>query len=49
MVNLTIKGAVVGRGGDGGLPHLPYGDWEKDSDFNFTKTRRDGFQEHQVY
>ncbi|MFH7953202.1 phage tail protein, partial [Acinetobacter baumannii] len=44
VVNLTIKGAVVGRGGDGGLPHLDYGDWEKDSDFNFTKTRRDGFQ-----
>ncbi|MFK7421214.1 host specificity factor TipJ family phage tail protein [Acinetobacter baumannii] len=44
VVNLTIKGAVVGRGGDGGLPHLAYGDWEKDSDFNFTKTRRDGFQ-----
>ncbi|SSU95888.1 Putative bacteriophage protein [Acinetobacter baumannii] len=44
VVNLTIKGSVVGRGGDGGLPHLAYGDWEKDSDFNFTKTRRDGFQ-----
>ncbi len=26
------------------MPHLAYGDWEKDSDFNFTKTRRDGFQ-----
>ncbi|OTM14339.1 hypothetical protein B9X54_09410, partial [Acinetobacter baumannii] len=25
VVNLTIKGAVVGRGGDGGLPHLAYG------------------------
>ncbi|MFH4094531.1 hypothetical protein WAI78_19970, partial [Acinetobacter baumannii] len=25
VVNLTIKGAVVGRGGDGGLPHLAFG------------------------
>lgn len=44
VVNLTIKGSVVGRGGDGGLPHLAYGAWETDSDFNFSKTRRDGFQ-----
>ncbi|EMH1596941.1 hypothetical protein RHS00_003751, partial [Acinetobacter baumannii] len=43
-VNLTIKGAVVGRGGDGGLPHLAFGAWETDPDYNFTKTRRDGFQ-----
>ncbi|MGF0566273.1 host specificity factor TipJ family phage tail protein, partial [Acinetobacter baumannii] len=28
VVNLTIKGAVVGRGGDGGLPHLAFGAWE---------------------
>lgn len=44
VVNLIIKGAVVGRGGDGGLPHLAYGAWESDPDFNFSKTRRDGFQ-----
>ncbi|MGQ4012166.1 host specificity factor TipJ family phage tail protein, partial [Acinetobacter baumannii] len=44
VVNLTIKGAVVGRGGDGGLPHLAFGAWESDPDYNFTKTRRDGFQ-----
>ncbi|WP_109847080.1 host specificity factor TipJ family phage tail protein [Acinetobacter baumannii] len=43
-VNLTIKGAVVGRGGDGGLPHLAFGAWSTDPDYNFTKTRRDGFQ-----
>ncbi|MGJ0035549.1 host specificity factor TipJ family phage tail protein, partial [Acinetobacter baumannii] len=43
VVNLTIKGAVVGRGGDGGLPHLAFGAWESDPDYNFTKTRRDGF------
>ncbi|MGV2212921.1 host specificity factor TipJ family phage tail protein, partial [Acinetobacter baumannii] len=30
VVNLTIKGAVVGRGGDGGLPHLAFGAWESD-------------------
>lgn len=44
IVNLTIKGAVVGRGGDGGLPHLAFGAWSTDPDYNFTKTRRDGFQ-----
>ncbi|MFY6880495.1 phage tail protein, partial [Acinetobacter baumannii] len=44
VVNLTIKGAVVGRGGDGGLPHLAFGAWSTDPDYNFTKTRRDGFQ-----
>ncbi|EKL51683.1 hypothetical protein ACIN5180_1264 [Acinetobacter baumannii OIFC180] len=43
-MNLTIKGAVVGRGGDGGLPHLAFGAWSTDPDYNFTKTRRDGFQ-----
>ncbi|URM40009.1 host specificity factor TipJ family phage tail protein [Acinetobacter sp. AS23] len=43
-VNLTIKGSVVGRGGDGGLPHLAFGAWSSDSDYNFAKTRRDGFQ-----
>jgi hypothetical protein len=43
-VNLTIKGSVVGRGGDGGLPHLAFGAWSSDPDYNFTKTRRDGFQ-----
>ncbi|KQQ77216.1 host specificity factor TipJ family phage tail protein [Acinetobacter sp. Leaf130] len=43
-VNLTIKGSVVGRGGDGGLPHLAFGAWSTDPDYNFTKTRRDGFQ-----
>uniref|UniRef100_UPI0024DE80B7 host specificity factor TipJ family phage tail protein n=1 Tax=Acinetobacter pittii TaxID=48296 RepID=UPI0024DE80B7 len=43
-VNLTIKGAVVGRGGDGGLPHLAFGAWTSDPNYNFTKTRRDGFQ-----
>jgi len=44
IVNLTIKGSVVGRGGDGGLPHLAFGAWSTDPDYNFTKTRRDGFQ-----
>lgn len=44
IVNLTIKGAVVGRGGDGGLPHLAYGGRSSDPNYNFTKTRRDGFQ-----
>lgn len=44
IVNLTIKGSVVGRGGDGGLPHLAFGAWSSDPDYNFTKTRRDGFQ-----
>lgn len=44
VVNLTIKGAVVGRGGDGGLPHLAFGAWSSDPDYNFAKTRRDGFQ-----
>lgn len=44
VVNLTIKGSVVGRGGDGGLPHLAFGAWSTDPDYNFTKTRRDGFQ-----
>ncbi|CAI3110965.1 hypothetical protein MWMV17_MWMV17_00654 [Acinetobacter calcoaceticus] len=43
-VNLTIKGSVVGRGGDGGLPHLAFGAWSSDPDYNFTKTRRDGFK-----
>ncbi|MFP0263766.1 host specificity factor TipJ family phage tail protein [Acinetobacter pittii] len=44
VVNLTIKGSVVGRGGDGGLPHLAFGAWSIDPDYNFAKTRRDGFQ-----
>ncbi|WP_296528130.1 host specificity factor TipJ family phage tail protein [Acinetobacter oleivorans] len=44
VVNLTIKGSVVGRGGDGGLPHLAFGAWSSDPDYNFAKTRRDGFQ-----
>ncbi|MCU4709928.1 host specificity factor TipJ family phage tail protein [Acinetobacter pittii] len=44
IVNLTIKGAVVGRGGDGGLPHLAFGAWTSDPNYNFTRTRRDGFQ-----
>lgn len=44
VVNLTIKGSVVGRGGEGGLPHLAFGAWSTDPDYNFTKTRRDGFQ-----
>lgn len=44
VVNLTIKGSVVGRGGDGGLPHLAFGAWASDPDYNFAKTRRDGFQ-----
>ncbi|MGT2549031.1 host specificity factor TipJ family phage tail protein [Acinetobacter geminorum] len=43
-VNLMIKGAVVGRGGDGGLPHLAFGAWTSDPNYNFTRTRRDGFQ-----
>ncbi|MDT1852405.1 hypothetical protein FPK68_20325, partial [Acinetobacter baumannii] len=25
-------------------PHLAFGAWESDPDYNFTKTRRDGFQ-----
>ncbi|KRI52008.1 host specificity factor TipJ family phage tail protein [Acinetobacter pittii] len=44
VVNLTIKGAVVGRGGDGGLPHLAFGAWTSDPNYNFTRTRRDGFR-----
>jgi len=44
VVNLTIKGAVVGRGGDGGLPHVAFGAWTSDPNYNFTRTRRDGFQ-----
>ncbi len=44
IVNLTIKGSVVGRGGDGGLPHLAYAGLSNDPDYNFAKTRRDGFQ-----
>ncbi|MCZ1176811.1 host specificity factor TipJ family phage tail protein [Acinetobacter pittii] len=44
VVNLTIKGAVVGRGGDGGLPHLAFGAWTSDPNYNFTITRRDGFR-----
>ncbi|MDX8187522.1 host specificity factor TipJ family phage tail protein [Acinetobacter pittii] len=44
IVNLTIKGAVVGRGGDGGLPHLAFGAWTSDPNYNFTRMRRDGFQ-----
>ncbi|MGM1136678.1 host specificity factor TipJ family phage tail protein, partial [Acinetobacter baumannii] len=44
VVNLTIKGAVVGRGGDGGLPHLAYGGRSSDPNYSFTRTRRDGFQ-----
>ncbi|WP_337081271.1 host specificity factor TipJ family phage tail protein [Acinetobacter pittii] len=44
IVNLTIKGAVVGRGGDGGLPHLAYGGRSSDPNYSFTRTRRDGFQ-----
>lgn len=44
VVNLTIEGAVVGRGGDGGLPHLAFGAWTSDPNYNFTRTRRDGFR-----
>lgn len=44
VVNLTIKGSVVGRGGDGGLPHVAFGAWTSDPNYNFTRTRRDGFQ-----
>lgn len=44
VVNLTIKGAVVGRGGDGGLPHLAYGGRSSDPNYSFTRMRRDGFQ-----
>ncbi|WP_336004812.1 host specificity factor TipJ family phage tail protein [Acinetobacter pittii] len=44
IVNLTIKGAVVGRGGDGGLPHLAYGGRSSDPNYSFTRVRRDGFQ-----
>lgn len=44
VVNLLIKGAVVGRGGDGGLPHLAYGGLSSDSNYTFTRTHRDGFQ-----
>lgn len=43
-VNLTIKGSVVGRGGDGGLPHLAFSAWSSDPNYNFTRSRRDGFQ-----
>lgn len=44
IVNLTIKGSVVGRGGDGGLPHLAFGAWSSDPNYTFTRTRRDGCQ-----
>ncbi|MGX9349561.1 hypothetical protein, partial [Microbacterium sp. KNMS] len=29
---------------DGGLPHLAYAGLSNDPDYNFAKTRRDGFQ-----
>ncbi|OBY75251.1 bacteriophage protein [Acinetobacter gyllenbergii] len=43
IVNLTIKGAVVGRGGEGGIAHAAYFG-ESDYENAFTKTRRDGGQ-----
>ena len=42
VVNLIVKGGVVGRGGDGGIAHAAYGGWESEYETNFTKTRRDG-------
>ncbi|KYQ84247.1 hypothetical protein AWW72_10115 [Acinetobacter sp. NRRL B-65365] len=41
VVNLTIKGAIVGRGGDGGIAHAAFYDGN-DYENAFTKTRRDG-------
>lgn len=41
VVNLTIKGAAVGRGGEGGIAHAAYYG-ESDYETAFTKTRRDG-------
>lgn len=35
---------MVGRGGDGGLPHLAFGAWTSDPNYTFTRTRRDGCQ-----
>lgn len=42
VVNLVVKGAVVGRGGNGGIAHAVYGGWGNEYETNFTKTRRDG-------
>ena len=42
VVNLIVKGVVVGRGGDGGIAHAAYGGWDSEYETNFTKTRRDG-------
>nr|WP_314523974.1 host specificity factor TipJ family phage tail protein [uncultured Acinetobacter sp.] len=42
VVNVIVKGTVVGRGGDGGIAHAAYGGWESEYETNFTKTRRDG-------
>ncbi len=41
VVNLTIKGTAIGRGGDGGIAHAAYLG-ESDYENAFTKTRRDG-------
>ncbi|EKU55900.1 hypothetical protein ACINWC323_1315 [Acinetobacter sp. WC-323] len=41
VVNLTIKGAAVGRGGEGGIAHAAYYG-ESEYETAFTKTRRDG-------
>lgn len=48
-MNLTIKGAVVGRGGDGGLPHLAFGAWETDPITTLPKPAVMDFKVHQVY
>lgn len=44
IVNLTVKGSVVGRGGEGGIAHAAYGGWTADPDFNFVRTPRNGFR-----
>ncbi|EXE00580.1 putative bacteriophage protein [Acinetobacter baumannii 1291820] len=49
VVNLTIKGAVVGRGGDGGLPHLAFGAWTPIRITTLLKPDVTGFREHPVY
>lgn len=41
VVNLTIKGAAVGRGGEGGIAHAAYYG-QSEYETAFTKTRRDG-------
>ncbi|WP_047428654.1 host specificity factor TipJ family phage tail protein [Acinetobacter sp. neg1] len=44
VVNLIIKGTVIGRGGDGGVAHAAYRSGTSNTaDDAYTKTRRDGY------